>query len=228
MKTILTLFIFIVSSSFVSAQYIENKLNIGFGVGINLPVSPAYYTEEGFVYQSYWGNTSYAPQYTFMAEYKARKNISFEFVYFRDNYFKWNEAVENFILDSPASDVQNVAVKIRYYPLLIQMGSGYNRVGFVTGPVLGSQKLYWKQIDSNVEFSNDQSEVTSEKNPINGVMVGLSMVNENDNWDGFRVDVTYRYSRNNSSFYLDHVYQTFNLSFVYYLKFFKNKYYQYE
>ena len=220
---ILSVLLSLVFSSY--AQLIENKLNIGAGLSGTFPLNKDLIETEGFYYPSLWRN--YGPGVGALAvgSYKLGPKwwmeASFEYTY----YFEWENTDESFILHLPQSQTKSYSLGVLYLPIMHDTYKSSSQFGFHASALVFQHFIEWEEL---LNTWNNEEIPLSDYQRNAGIKLGVTFVRERDNYQGTRVDLSYSYVNQDSFFYLDKAYHAVKISAVYYLKFLKNRYYQYE
>jgi len=223
---ILTCFFFL---GITKAQVLKSKLNIGFGIHTSVPLNAANVKMEKFEYPSLWGNTAFGLGGKITGNYKISSNFYLETTYEKTSFTKYQNDNDIFILENPSSGTIAFSLGIKYAP-------GNNRMGkewmytINIAPLLLTHQLKWDGIKNTIEPVNDNNIIypTSNTERNFGLSSGISFYKIKSIARGIRFDVQYQYVNQDNLFYLDDAFHTLNLSFVYYFRFMKNKYYLYE
>jgi hypothetical protein len=211
---------------FLNAQYVENKLNIGFGVSLCKPLNRSLINKEYFSYPSLYGNFKYGYCAHLSVDYKIKQNFWIGIEAGKTFYTKWSGDQEIFVLKDPYISLTSVCLNIFYCPKHYQIYSGSIVWGVLFAPIVASQNLEWSSIKQQKDESNLYP--YSEIKLFPGLKTGFGVIILNSNGLQIRSDICYQYFYCDNYYYTDKAFHSINISLQCYFRFKKNRYFRYE
>lgn len=214
------LLLIILTPLFSSAQFFENKLNVGFEAGYPLVLNRKTLNDNDFRYPSLWRN--YNRQYCFSvnATYKYNKRfwggLNLQQIEFNDFY----NSNENFILINPTSSLSRINIELLYLPLDI-FDPLYFKWGISIGTNVTIYQLSWDLINN----SSSGSVYYPNSSTYSGIGFSLGFFADKEftNRLGCTISCKYNISQSKSYYIIDKWIHALELKAGLYLKLYHNK-----
>lgn len=224
-KLVLILVIGVVSLS-LKGQFLDNRIDFGFGAGFHLPLNSENISEySSFRYPSLYGNYAFGAGIQAFCDYHIAKSLRVGIELESSRYNPWKGNQDVFILNEPVLSLSSISLRGLYLPQKkVQFASPATNWGYYIAPVFTYQLLKWD--DTVLENNNQPAFSHSTIHP--GFKTGFSLFHEFNNYYGLRLDVYYHFSLVESPYYLDKSFQSVNVSLNLFTKRFHNKYFRYD
>jgi len=226
MKNILII-IFLFAPYFSSAQFIENKINIEIGTGVNLPLNNKSYTEADFNYPSLYGNYGIGIPLYIGIQDKINDLFWLGLDYNSYSYSNWKGDNELFVLENPTSKITSFHISASYLPKKYQLNKKYGQWGITAAPGIYKHTLTWDELN-NTNNSDSTVYPSSFKETNAEMSIGLIYMKDLSGNFGISVKSNYKIGMVNNPYINDKTMHSFNLTLCLYYRAFKNRYFLYE
>jgi len=208
----------------LSAQYISNRLNIGFGAALLRPLNRSTVILDDFRYQSLYGNYPIGLDGLIFIDYLVTENLSAGISASRYGFSSWTGNPDLFILEEPGLKGTTLTLDLYWFPQHIGKTSLPKGLFVHFAPLLSAEYLNWTSIQQSeiMEFGSAESRMSS------GFLAGIGSQFILNNRTGFRAEIYSGFIKEKWMYCLDKVYIPAGLRFSYYFRFMKNTYYQYD
>lgn len=208
------------------AQVIDNRLDLGFGSKVSIPLNASFIRIGDFRYPSLYGNFLPGPAGNAYFDFRLRKQLGVGFSYERTWYTAWDGDADLFILKNPKMLSSGSFLRISWYPVISRKESSFFSICLFGGPLLHYNRLQWTDFEQDVNMYYGLNQEEYYLNP--GLGAGAGFLYSLNNNAGVRLDLSYAGYRQKSILYFDRFMSSFNAAVSVYFRFNKDIYYKYD